>query len=270
MTPRFNRTTTIVLAFLAVVGFWLTGMGEALAQSLTLDLGGATGSTTARMFQLIALTTILSIAPSILMMVTSFTRIVVVLHFVRQAIGTQTTPPNMVMMSLAVFLTFYIMAPVFTQAYNDGIAPLMNGDIDEMTAFDLVVVPFHNFMMTHVHENALTLLNKFCLWETLFFALTLFMDLSNSPPPATPEQTPLQALIPAFMVSELKRAFEIGFLLYIPFIIIDMTIASVLMSMGMMMLPPIMIAMPFKIIFFVLVDGWLLLAGSLVRSFGGP
>ena len=254
MTPRFNRTTTIVLAFLAVVGFWLTGMGEALAQSLTLDLGGATGSTTARMFQLIALTTILSIAPSILMMVTSFTRIVVVLHFVRQAIGTQTTPPNMVMMSLAVFLTFYIMAPVFTQAYNDGIAPLMNGDIDEMTAFDLVVVPFHNFMMTHVHENA----------------LSLFMDLSNSPPPATPEQTPLQALIPAFMVSELKRAFEIGFLLYIPFIIIDMTIASVLMSMGMMMLPPIMIAMPFKIIFFVLVDGWLLLAGSLVRSFGGP
>ena len=240
------------LAFLAVLGVWLTGMGEAMAQSITLDMGDATGSTTARILQLVALSTVLSLAPGILVMVTSFTRIVVVLHFVRQAVGTQTSPPNMVLVSLALFMTSYIMAPTLVQSYNDGIVPLLNGEIDEIQAFNAAVQPFHNFMMTHVRPAD----------------LQLFMELSNSPPPATPEQTPLQALIPAFMIGELKRAFEIGFLLYLPFIIIDMVIASVLMSMGMMMLPPVMLAMPFKLIFFVLVDGWYLLAGSLVRSFG--
>lgn len=252
--PRPRTLWTIAglsLAFLGLVFLAMTP-GQALAQSLTLDMGGSSGSTSSRVIQLIALTTVLSLAPGILMMVTSFTRIIVVLHFVRQALGTQTSPPNMVLVSLALFLTAYIMAPTFQASYNSGISPYMNGTVDEMTAFDNTVAPFHAFMMTHVRQSD----------------LVLFMDLSKSAKPATPELTPLKALIPAFVISELKRAFEIGFLLYIPFIVIDMVIASVLMSMGMMMLPPVMMAMPFKLIFFVLVDGWYLIAGSLVQSFG--
>jgi len=239
------------IAALIGVGVLLAMPGEAVAQALTLDMGGSPGSTASRVIQLIALTTVLSLAPGILIMVTSFTRVVVVLHFVRQALGTQTSPPNMVLISLALFITFYIMGPTFQVAYDQGITPYLNGDIDEMKAFDATVAPFHTFMMANVRVED----------------LTLFMDLSNSPQPAAPELTPLRALIPAFMISELKRSFEIGFLIYIPFIVIDMVIASVLMSMGMMMLPPVMMALPFKLIFFVLVDGWRLIVGSLVQSY---
>jgi len=223
-----------------------------LAQAVTLDLGpGEHGAFTGKVIQLVALMTVLSLAPGILVMVTSFTRIVVVLSILRSAIGATGTPPNMVLVSLAMFLTVFVMAPTFEQSYTTAIQPLLNEQIDEQTAFTRGVAPFRTFMLAQVREKD----------------LALFIDMSNAGPITTPEETPLKALIPAFMVSELRRAFEIGFLLYLPFLIIDMVVASVLMAMGMMMLPPVMIALPFKLIFFVMVDGWYLIAGSLVRSF---
>src|ERR1700741_1189466 len=229
----------------------------ASGQSCTFNLGdsagaGVGGSSTSRILQIIALLTVLSLAPGILIMVTSFTRLVVVLSLLRAALGGQQTPPNMVLVSLAMFLTAFVMAPTFQKAYDDGIAPLMAEQIDEQTAFARASAPFKLFMLSQVREKD----------------LGLFMDMANAEPAATPEETSLQILIPAFMISELRRAFEIGFLLFVPFLIIDMVVASVLMSMGMMMLPPVMIALPFKLVFFVLVDGWYLVAGSLVRSFG--
>jgi flagellar biosynthetic protein FliP len=224
----------------------------AFAQSMTLDLGpGERGAFTGKVIQLIALMTILSLAPGILVMVTSFTRIVVVLSILRSAIGATGTPPNMVLISLAMFLTAFVMAPTFERAYNDAVKPLIDEQITEEVAFTRGVAPFRTFMLAQVREKD----------------LALFIDISNAGPIATPDETPLKALIPAFMVSELRRAFEIGFLVYLPFLIIDMVVASVLMAMGMMMLPPVMIALPFKLIFFVMVDGWYLIAGSLVRSF---
>lgn len=223
----------------------------ATAQSLSVDLGGG-ASATGRIVQIIALLTVLSLAPSILVMVTSFTRIVVVLSFLRNALGVQQTPPNAVLISLALFLTAFVMTPTLEQSYRDGIAPLLENRISEEEAFARTIKPVHSFMMTHVREQD----------------LRLFMNMAKTPPVATAEDTPLRSLVPAFMISELRRAFEIGFLLFVPFLIIDMVVASVLMSMGMMMLPPVMISLPFKLIFFVLVDGWYLVAGSLVKSYG--
>jgi len=234
----------------AVVGSVLLA-SPAAAQSLVLDLG-ETGQLTGRVVQFLALLTVLSLAPSILVMVTSFTRIVVVLSLLRSALGVQQTPPNTVLVSLALFLTFFIMAPTLQQSYQAGILPLMNEEIDEFEAFDKAMQPVRTFMVQHVREKD----------------LALFIDLAGGARPASLEETDLHVLIPAFIVSELRRAFEIGFLIFVPFIVIDMVIASVLMSMGMMMLPPIMISLPFKLIFFVLVDGWNLIAGSLVQSFG--
>lgn len=226
--------------------------GPALAQSMTFDLGDAGGSTTGRIVQMVALITVLSLAPSILIMMTAFTRIVIVLSFLRSALGIQQVPPNTVLMSLAVFLTFFVMAPVFERSYNQGIQPLINQDIDEVEAFKRTVAPLREFMLKHTGEKD----------------LRLFMDMARIENVTDAEQTPLHVLVPAFMISEIKRAFEIGFLLFLPFLIIDMVVSSILMSMGMMMLPPTMVAIPFKIIFFVLVDGWYLIAGSLARSFG--
>ena len=224
---------------------------SATAQSLSLDLGQG-GSTTSTIVQLIALITVLSLAPSLLIMVTSFTRIVIVLSFLRTALGTQQTPPNQVLISLALFITIFIMMPVFQESYDKGIQPLINEEIDEFEAFNRSVEPVQKFMMTYVRERD----------------LALFADIAEVPDQEVRDNFPLRILIPAFMLSELRRAFEIGFLIFIPFLIIDMVVASVLMSMGMMMLPPIIIALPFKIIFFVLVDGWYMVVGSLVRSFG--
>jgi flagellar biosynthesis protein FliP len=221
------------------------------AQNFSLDLGGG-GSTTGRIVQLVALLTILSLAPSILVMVTSFTRIVVVLSFLRSAMGVQQTPPNAVLVSLALFLTAFVMGPTLEKSYQNGIVPLIENQIDEEEAFSRTIAPIRTFMLEHVREQD----------------LRLFMDLAKNPVAASPEDTPLRSLIPAFMISELRRAFEIGFLLFLPFIVIDMVVASILMSMGMMMLPPVMISLPFKLIFFVLVDGWYLVAGSLVQSYG--
>lgn len=232
---------------------------SAFAQAITLDLGAQEdGTVSGRLIQMVALLTILSLAPSILIMMTSFTRIIVVLSFLRTAMGIQQTPPNTVMVSLALFLTFFIMTPTLKAAYDNGVSPLVNNEIDEVQAFDRTVAPFHDFMMKHVRETD----------------LKLFVELSGTPPVETEADVPLQVLIPAFMISELRRAFEIGFMLFMPFVIIDMVTASILMSMGMMMLPPVMISLPFKIIFFVLVDGWYLICGSLIQSFnsvpGGP
>jgi flagellar biosynthesis protein FliP len=241
--------------FLGIAGCALACLAPfaASAQSVNIDLGdGATGASTGRLLQIIALLTVLSLAPGILIMVTSFTRVVVVLSLLRAALGGQQTPPNMVMVSLAMFLTAFVMAPTFQQSYEDGIAPLMAAQITEQEAFTRAAAPVKVFMLSQVREKD----------------LGLFMDMANAELPETPEETSLQVLIPAFMVSELRRAFEIGFLLFVPFLIIDMVVASVLMSMGMMMLPPVMIALPFKLVFFVLVDGWYLVAGSLVQSFG--
>ena len=223
----------------------------AFPQSVTVDLGGG-GTATNQILEIVALITVLSLAPGILVMVTSFTRIVVALSFLRSALGVQQTPPNMVMISLALFLTGAIMAPTFTQAYNTGVAPYIRGELDEATAFDRSVAPFRTFMLSQVREND----------------LALFLDIGKVSPTTPAAQAPLTALVPAFMISELRRAFEIGFLLFVPFLIIDMVVASILMSMGMMMLPPVQVSLPFKLIFFVLVDGWYLVVGSLVRSFG--
>jgi flagellar biosynthesis protein FliP len=221
------------------------------AQNFSLDLGSG-GSTTGRIVQLVALLTVLSLAPSILVMVTSFTRIVIVLSFLRSAMGVQQTPPNAVLVSLALFLTAFVMGPTLEKSYQSGILPLMEAQISEEEAFTRTMAPIKAFMLKHVREQD----------------LRLFMDLAQNPTAASPEETPLRSLIPAFMISELRRAFEIGFLLFLPFIVIDMVVASILMSMGMMMLPPVMISLPFKLIFFVLVDGWYLVAGSLVQSYG--
>jgi len=194
---------------------------------------------------------VLSLAPSILVMMTSFTRIVVVFSFLRTAIGIQQTPPNTVLISLALFLTFFIMAPTFEAAYNQGLEPLINEEIDEMEAFDRTVEPFKAFMLKHVREKD----------------LVLFNDMNGGQEYEELQEIPLQVVVPAFMISELRRAFEIGFMIFLPFLVIDMVTAAILMSMGMMMLPPVMISLPFKIVFFVLVDGWNLIAGSLVQSF---
>ncbi|MCW8915295.1 MAG: flagellar type III secretion system pore protein FliP [Magnetovibrio sp.] len=239
---------------LAVAGFFAFTPLDALAQSLTLDMGPDAGaSTTGRVIQLVLLLTILSLAPSILVMMTSFTRIIVVLSFLRTALGTQQTPPNQVLVSLALFMTMFIMMPTFQTTYDDAVQPLLDGTIDETMAFNRAIVPFETFMKDHVREQD----------------LALFVDMAKLKDEDVAENMPMRVLIPAFMISELRRAFEIGFLLFVPFLIIDMVVASVLMAMGMMMLPPIMIALPFKIIFFVLVDGWYMIVGSLVRSYGG-
>jgi flagellar biosynthetic protein FliP len=247
---RARLSRPLLYALLAVTLLLVPSV--ALGQDISVDFGDDT-TLTERAVQLVGLITVLALAPSILVMVTSFTRIVVVLSLLRTAIGLQTAPPNSVMVSLALFLTLFIMQPTLQTAYDQGVAPLLAGQIDVQEAFNRGSVPLHDFMAANTREED----------------VQLFYDLSNTAPPETAETIELRILIPAFMISELRRAFEIGFLLFLPFVIIDMVVASVLMSMGMMMLPPVVISLPFKLIFFVLVDGWHLVAGSLVRSFVG-
>jgi flagellar biosynthetic protein FliP len=247
--PRLGRRgwTLALAAFVGVVV-----ADPALAQQFSFDMGPDTGPLTGRILQLVALITVIALAPSLLVVLTSFTRIVVVLSLLRSAMGVQQTPPNVVIIGLALFLTAFVMAPTFETAYQEGIVPLINDEINEPEAFNRISRPVHAFMLGQVREKD----------------LGLFLDLTGAEAPAEPAATPFKALIPAFLISELRRAFEIGFLLFIPFIIIDMVVASVLMSMGMMMLPPILISLPFKLVFFVLVDGWNLVTNSLVLSFG--
>lgn len=223
----------------------------AAAAPTTLTLGGGGGSMSGRAIQLVLMLTVLSLAPGILMTVTSFTRMVVALSLLRTGIGAAGVPPNPVIISLALFLSLFVMTPTFEKAWHDGVDPYTKGKITEEVAFEKTAAPFRTFMLRQVRDQD----------------LKLFSDLSGKPPVAR-DQVPLATLTPAFMISELRRAFEIGFLLLLPFLVIDMAVAAVLMAMGMMMLPPPTISLPCKIIFFVLVDGWALVAGSLVRSFG--
>jgi flagellar biosynthetic protein FliP len=202
--------------------------------------------------RILILFTVLSLAPAILIMMTSFTRIVVVLSFLRQALSTQNMPPNQVIVGLSLFLTFFVMAPVIQDINANSLGPYMAEKIDQATAISRAEAPMREFMFKQTREKD----------------LALFLELSKAKQPQTRRDVPTWVLIPAFMVSELKTAFQIGFMLYLPFLIIDMVVASVLMAMGMMMLPPVVISLPFKLLLFVLVDGWDLVIGSLVRSFG--
>jgi flagellar biosynthesis protein FliP len=245
---RRVRLTTVAGAVALILA---TAASPAAAQDININLGQA-GGLTERVIQLVALLTVLSLAPSILVMMTSFTRIVVVLSLLRTALGTATAPPNAVIIALALFLTAFVMGPALQRSYDEGILPLANNEISVQQAFDRSTGPLRIFMQKNVREKD----------------LQLFTDLSTEPRPATPAEMSLRILVPAFMISELKRAFEIGFLLFLPFLIIDLVVASVLMSMGMMMLPPVVVSLPFKLIFFVLVDGWSLVAGSLIQSYG--
>ena len=226
-------------------------VAPAAAQDISINFGQG-GGLTERVIQLIALLTVLSLAPSILVMVTSFTRIVVVLSILRTALGTATAPPNTVIVSLALFLTAFVMGPALQRSYDVGIKPLIANQISTEQAFERSSGPIRDFMLKNVREKD----------------LKLFVDMAHEKAPASPEDLSMRIVVPAFMISELRRAFEIGFLLFLPFLIIDLVVASVLMSMGMMMLPPVVVSLPFKLIFFVLVDGWSLVAGSLVQSYG--
>jgi flagellar biosynthetic protein FliP len=244
-----RRVRLVTVAGGVAVFFGLTA--TAVAQDISINFGQG-GGLTERVIQLIAFLTVLSLAPSILIMMTSFTRIVVVLSLLRTALGTATAPPNAVIIALALFLTAFVMGPALQRSYDVGIKPLVANEITVEQAFERASEPLKGFMQKNVREKD----------------LALFANLSREPAPATPEEMSLRILVPAFMISELKRAFEIGFLLFLPFLIIDLVVASVLMSMGMMMLPPVVVSLPFKLIFFVLVDGWSLVAGSLIQSYG--
>ena len=250
-TAKIGRCVRLATVAAGVGTALATAVSPAVAQDISINLGQG-GGLTERVIQLIAFITVLSLAPSILIMMTSFTRIVVVLSLLRTALGTATAPPNAVIMALALFLTAFVMGPALQNAYDAGIKPLINNEITVEQAFDKASQPLKLFMQKNVREKD----------------LALFSDLSREPRPEAPEDLSLRILVPAFMISELKRAFEIGFLLFLPFLIIDLVVASVLMSMGMMMLPPVVVSLPFKLIFFVLVDGWSLVAGSLVQSYG--
>ncbi|ESQ74585.1 hypothetical protein ABAC402_13950 [Asticcacaulis sp. AC402] len=223
---------------------------HAIAQSVNLDLGTG-GGLSSRVVQLVGLMTVLSLAPSIVIMTTSFIRIVVVLSLLRTALGLQQSPPNAVIISLSLFLSAIVMAPTYEAAYAQGIRPLMDQEMELPQAFDAAAQPVKAFMLAQVGNDD----------------LGLFVRLSKIEMPQDKMDLPVRVVTPAFMISELKKAFEIGFLLFVPFLVIDLVVASVLMSMGMMMLPPVVVSLPFKLIFFVLVDGWRLVAGSLVESF---
>ena len=211
------------------------------------------GTATGRIVQLILVVTVLSVAPGLLMMVTCFTRFVIALSFLRAGLGLQTTPANLILISLALFMTFYVMAPTFDNAWQNGLKPLMENKINEQEAYARTTAPFKTFMRANVRDRD----------------LKLFEDLASEKLGIRAEggDVEMRVLIPAFMISELRRGFEIGFLIVLPFLVIDMIVATLTMSMGMMMLPPTVISLPFKVLFFVLIDGWNLLIGGLVRSF---
>ena len=219
---------------------------------ISLEVGEATDeddvSTT---LQIVILLTVLTLAPSILIMITSFVRIAVVLSFLRQAMGVHQMPPNQILLALALLLTFFIMSPTISQSYNEGIKPYLDKQLSTEEAFDKAISPFRKFMLSQTREKD----------------LALFVNIAKVERPDNADDVPLEVLIPGFVISELRTAFQISFVLFIPFLVIDMVVASILMSMGMMMLPPIIVSLPFKVLLFVLVDGWYLLVKSLVESF---
>ncbi len=243
-------------AFFAVF-FALLWIDPVAAQDVNLSdlLPAGQASASGRIIQYVMILTVLSLAPGILIMVTSFTRFVVALSFLRSGIGLQTTPANIILISLALFMTFYVMAPTFDAAWKNGLQPLIKEQITEEVAYEEMTKPFRRFMLDNVREKDLVLFDD--------LAVSAFNYKKDAPV----EELDLRVLIPAFMISELRRGFEIGFLIALPFVVIDMIVATLTMSMGMMMLPPTVISLPFKVLFFVLIDGWFLLTGGLIRSF---
>jgi len=241
------------LCLAAIAGLILTSSASAqVVPKLSVEVGKATqpGDLSVTL-QIVILLTVLALAPSILIMTTAFIRIAVVLSFLRQAIGTNQTPPNQLIVGLALILTFFIMTPVFNQSYQDGIKPYLDEKISKEEAFTKSMAPVRKFMLAQTREQD----------------LALFVNMAKIPAPKNADDIPLHVLIPGFVISELRTAFQIAFVIFIPFLVIDMVVASVLMSMGMMMLPPIIVSLPFKLLLFVLVDGWYLLVKSLVESF---
>lgn len=214
----------------------------------TVDLNKAANSSSP--LQIVVLLTLLSFIPAILISMTCFTRLIVVFHFLRQALGTQETPNNQILLGLALFITLFVMSPTLTQVYNEAYKPMTDGEISQSEALEKGMVPLRAYMLKHTREKD----------------LALFLRLSKSPRPNTADDVPTTALIPAYMISELKTAFQIGFVLFLPFLVIDLAVSSVLLSMGMMQLPPVIVSMPLKILLFVMVDGWYLIIGSLVKS----
>lgn len=246
---QFGLLAVLLIGLAAMAGnVW--GQTPAPLLSIGLDQEGDQGQV-AVVMQLFLLMTVLSLAPSILIMLTSFTRIAIVFSLLRQAMGTNQLPPNQVVIGLSLFLTFYVMAPVWQQVNQDALQPLIAKEIDQKQALDKALGPIRNFMISQTREKDLALL----------------VNVAKMQRPANVGEVPTTVLIPSFIISELKTAFQIGFMLYVPFLIIDLVVASVLLSMGMMMLPPIMVSLPFKLMIFVLADGWHLIVGSLVKSF---
>jgi flagellar biosynthetic protein FliP len=244
--------------WISIVAVQLLGMlihNQAFAEPLpdvSINIGNGNGEAPGTSaLSLLLLITVLSVAPAILVLMTSFTRIVIVLGFVRTSLGTQQMPPNQVLIGLAMFLTFFIMAPTFSQVNEVALQPYLKGQISQTEAFQEAAVPMKKFMFSHTREKD----------------LMLFMNYTKTEKPETFEDIPITVLIPAYAISELKTAFQMGFMIFIPFLVIDMIVASTLMAMGMMMLPPVMISLPFKLLLFVLVDGWYLIVKSLLLSF---
>lgn len=241
----------LVLALMLAVA--MASAARAQTPDLTQLLPPGDAPVSGRIVQYVLLLTVLSVAPGLLIMVTSFTRFAVAFSFLRSGLGLQSTPANLVLVSLSLFLTFFVMAPVFDKAWTEGVQPLIENRIEERAAFDKITTPFRDFMLKNVRQKD----------------LALFKTLAERVPGAASDAdaTSLRIVVPAFMISELRRGFEIGFLIALPFLIIDLVVSTLTMAMGMMMLPPTVISLPFKVLFFVLIDGWNLLAGSLVNSF---
>ena len=241
----------VVLCLLLAVGF--VSESEAIPlPNITLGLEDADDpEKVSSALQILVLLTILTLAPAILIMTTSFARIIIVLSFLRQAMGTQQTPPTQILIGLALFLTMFVMGPVWSEINEGALKPYMEEELGQFEALKLAEIPIKRFMLNHTREKD----------------LSLFVNLSEDKNPQSEEDVSIQTVVPAFIISELKTAFQIGFLIYIPFLILDMVVASILLSMGMMMLPPVLISLPFKLMLFVMVDGWYLTVGSLMRSF---
>ena len=241
----------VVLCLFLAVGF--VSESEAIPlPNITLGLEDANDpEKVSSALQILVLLTILTLAPAILIMTTSFARIIIVLSFLRQAMGTQQTPPTQILIGLALFLTMFVMGPVWSEINEGALKPYMEEELGQFEALKLAEIPIKRFMLNHTREKD----------------LSLFVNLSEDKNPHSIEDVSIQTVVPAFIISELKTAFQIGFLIYIPFLILDMVVASILLSMGMMMLPPVLISLPFKLMLFVMVDGWYLTVGSLMRSF---
>jgi len=251
MARRMAQTSLLVPALLI-----LASTAASAASPLADLIPSGDAAATGRIVQLVALMTVLSVAPGLLIMVTSFTRFIIAFSFLRSGLGLQSTPANIILISLSLFMTFFVMGPTFDRAWKEGVKPLTENAITEEQAFDRITSPFREFMLAQVRPKD----------------LQLFSDLAATMPDAgaaesRPETAELRVIIPAFMISELRRGFEIGFLIVLPFLVIDIIVATLVMSMGMMMMPPAILSLPFKILFFVLIDGWNLVVGGLVRSY---